>query len=150
MVSSQQSTPHAETPEPPADQNRVGRGDGAGAMPRTCPDVGRSAAGGAAHHNVLHWQDHQVSEGLTLYFVGSVGFLIQSLIVMLVCSLAETLVTLVTLFSDLHHVTLSRRDTLNAESHLEKWKSNFLNELCYYYRSTLCSNTTFDHMAWSC
>ena len=59
--STQQQTPHEKAPQPPSDQNRVRRGDGARAMPGTRPDVGRRLTGGAAHHHVLYRQDHQVS-----------------------------------------------------------------------------------------
>lgn len=59
--SAQQQTPHEKAPQPPADQNRVRRGDGAGAMSGARPDVGRRLTGRAAHHHVMHRQDHQVS-----------------------------------------------------------------------------------------
>lgn len=59
--STQQPTPHEKAPQPPANQNRVRRGDSAGAMPGACPDVGWHLTGRAAYHHVLHRQDHQVS-----------------------------------------------------------------------------------------
>lgn len=61
IFSAQQQTPYEEAPVPPADQNRVGRRDGAGPMQGARPDVGRRPAGRAAHHHVLHWQAHKAS-----------------------------------------------------------------------------------------
>lgn len=52
--SSQRQAPHEEAPQPPTDQDRVRRGDGARAVPGARADVGRRLAGGAAHHHVLH------------------------------------------------------------------------------------------------
>lgn len=59
--STQQQTPHEKAPQPSEDQNRVRGGDGTCAMPGARPDLGRRLTGRAAHHHVLHGQDHQVS-----------------------------------------------------------------------------------------
>lgn len=67
--STQQQAPHEKAPQPPEDQNRVGRGDGAGAVPGARPDVGRRLTGRAAHHHVLHRQDHQVSSVRCYFWV---------------------------------------------------------------------------------
>ena len=68
--STQQQTPHEKAPQPLTDKNRVWRGNGAGAVSGARPDLGRCPAGWAAHHHVLHWQDHQVSAHRSCFLWG--------------------------------------------------------------------------------
>lgn len=76
--STQQQTPHEKAPQPPTDQDRIGRGDGAGAVSGARPDVGRRLTGRAAHHHVLHRQDHQVKVAFFVFLFKIKGFFLYS------------------------------------------------------------------------